>query len=97
MEKNKGTAGTGDANIGKSTGGNMTEPPVDAAPKLADIGITKRQSSEYQQLANIPEGEVDARIEEQKAEGKPPTISATLKPHVSHHPAWETGRVFVTA
>ncbi len=51
IEKNKGTAGTGDANIGKNTGGNMTEPPVDAAPTLADIGITKRQSSEYQQLA----------------------------------------------
>ncbi len=87
MDLNKGAQG----NPGGRGAKLVQSPSSTAQPTLSDIGITKRQSSEYQQLANIPEDEIDARIEEQKAEGKPPTISATLKPHVSHHPASDWG------
>ncbi|MCP3676097.1 MAG: hypothetical protein GY721_00450 [Deltaproteobacteria bacterium] len=33
---------------------------------IADLGISRKQSSEYQQFANIPEDEVDARVEWRK-------------------------------
>jgi hypothetical protein len=52
-EKAKGTRGAGDANIGRATGGRKTRPPVNDAPTLKDIGVTKTQSSKWQQLAEL--------------------------------------------
>jgi len=43
MDKAKGTRG----NIQEVTGGNIVAPP-EAAPTLSEIGITKRQSSDWQ-------------------------------------------------
>src|SRR4051794_4174785 len=40
----------------RSTG--TAEVPVEIAPRLADIGISKNQSSRYQQLAAIPDENV---------------------------------------
>ena len=68
-EKNKGTAGTGDANIGRGTGGTIVLPPVDDTPTLADMGISKGESSNRQKVAAIPEVQFERHIAETKAEG----------------------------
>ncbi len=49
MEKNKGTLKVGNAVVTK---GDHGEPPT-----LAEIGVTKKESSEAQQLADLPEDE----------------------------------------
>ncbi len=96
MEKNRGgwsarATTCGNANEPQDAPRSNIVEPRDTSPTLSDIGITKRQSSEYQQLASIPTTEMDARVEEQKAEGKPPTRTTILKPHVPHHPASDWG------
>lgn len=48
MEKNKGAQGKIQSHI---TGGRVRRPPVDAAPTLAEIGITKDESSLWQKVA----------------------------------------------
>lgn len=54
--KAKGTAGTGDANIGRgTTGGVKAPPPVDGPPTLTELGLTKRESAVAQKLAALPE------------------------------------------
>lgn len=62
MSKNKGTRGAGDANVGKSTGGRLSRPPVDATPKLSDLGVTKDQSSRWQKLAAMPEKQFEEKV-----------------------------------
>jgi len=53
MPKAKGTAGQGNPNW---LGSNKVEPPSNQPQTLADLGISKRQSSEWQQLHwNEPE------------------------------------------
>jgi hypothetical protein len=37
-----------------SSGGTIRLPPEKTTPKLKDLGITKRQSANWQQLANVP-------------------------------------------
>jgi len=59
MEKAKGTAGQGRPSLGGAT----MLPPKDTPPTLAEIGITKRQSSDWQRLASIPDNEFDDAIE----------------------------------
>jgi N6-adenosine-specific RNA methylase IME4 len=52
MSKNGGTRGQ---LAGRSaSGGPRVEPPDTVAPTLADLGVSKRQSSTYQQVAAIP-------------------------------------------
>jgi len=46
MDKAKGAAGAGNDNV---TGGNIVLPP-EAPPTLAEIGITKQQSSDWQKV-----------------------------------------------
>jgi hypothetical protein len=48
-------------------------------PKLADIGITEKQSHRYQQLASIPERELRAHLEEVKRDGGEVTTAGTLR------------------
>ncbi len=59
--KNEGTRG----NIRMVTGGSPTEPPVDnTTPTLTEIGITKKQSSRAQKLAEVPEEKFEEILKE---------------------------------
>ena len=63
MPKATGTAGAGDANVGRATGGSRAEPPVkEHTPTLREIGITKKQSATAQKLADIPADEFRGRV-----------------------------------
>lgn len=54
-ELHKGSRGQGRPPIG----GRTLEPPIQEAPRLADIGITKTQSHRAQQIAKMPEPEFE--------------------------------------
>lgn len=66
MAKNKGTRGDGRPKLG----GNSELPPKDTSPKLADLGVSKTQSSRWQKLAALPKDKQEAKIKAatQKAE-----------------------------
>src|SRR5262249_49915918 len=68
MEMNRGTRGQ--LHGRDSSGGRMKTPPEDANLTLSDLSITKTQSSRWQKLAALSEGEQEAKIEraKQKAE-----------------------------
>jgi peptidoglycan/xylan/chitin deacetylase (PgdA/CDA1 family) len=55
----------------------VTEP--DAPPALADLGITKNQSSTWQRIAGIPEERFEQHIEETKAAGEELTTASLLR------------------
>lgn len=47
-------------------GGHAEVPPIDNAPTLAEIGISKNQSSRWQKLAAIPETQFEQAVEAAK-------------------------------
>ncbi len=57
MKKAKGTKGQ--LRGKKSSGGTKTEPPEDDSPTLADIGVSKKTSSQEQKLAAVPEAQFE--------------------------------------
>lgn len=57
---NRGTAGSGNANV---TGSTKTEPP-DSRPTLAEAGIDKKLSSRAQKLAAVPEEKFEGMLGE---------------------------------
>lgn len=59
---NTGTAGAGDANVGRGTGGSFEEPPVDTRPTLADAGIDKKLSARAQKLAAVPAEQFETEV-----------------------------------
>jgi phage N-6-adenine-methyltransferase len=61
MEKNKG--GWNQRN--KESCGDITE-PQDDTPTLAEMGISKKQSSQWQKLADLDEPEFETHVEEMK-------------------------------
>ncbi len=66
-ELSRGTAGAGDANVGRSTGGSEPAPPVkDEKVTLAQLGITKKLSSRAQELANMPAIEFENALNQEK-------------------------------
>jgi hypothetical protein len=46
-----------------ASGDAVTAPPEDVTQTLADLGITKRQSSQWQRLADVPPAEFEIHIE----------------------------------
>lgn len=53
--------------------------PFFSRPRLEDLGISKKQSSRYQQLAAIPECEIRAHITTVKRDGGEVTTAGTLR------------------
>jgi len=70
------TAGSSKGQSGRVTGGNMVKPPV-SPPTLRDIGLTKRDSSQAQKLARLPEEKF------QEVKSGTMKLHKVDKPHVS--------------
>jgi hypothetical protein len=76
-EKNKGTRGQGRP----KKGGSKKEPPKSAPPTLTDLGVTKKQSSHWQKLADISAKDFEARVKTavSKAEAAVDPVSSKRK------------------
>lgn len=74
IEKNKGVRTKG----GSISGGDTMSPPENT-PKLKDLGIHKKQSQRWQQIADLPEDRFEEVIEETKEEKKELTQSLMLR------------------
>src|SRR5262249_31573462 len=57
-ERNKGTRGLGRPHLG----GRDERPPKDPTPTLADLGINKSQSSQWQKLAGVSDADFEELI-----------------------------------
>lgn len=73
MPKNYGARGVGESGV----------PPEN--PTLAEIGISKKQSSTAQKLADIPTPEFRERIAVAKAGGEKLSTAKVLEPEKSAH------------
>jgi phage N-6-adenine-methyltransferase len=71
-QKNKGAAGGGKKDAPR---GRVTQ-PRDKTPKLRDFGLTKTQSSKFQNLAKLPADKYEARVTEAMARAEQATTSA---------------------
>lgn len=76
MEKATGTRGDIPEKV---TGGRIMRPPVQDVPTLAEVGITKSQSSRWQAIATVPEEVFEQHIAAATAGQKELTTAATLK------------------
>ncbi len=77
MEKAKGTRGSARGSTDGS-GGIITEPPENDAPTLKQLGITKTQSSKWQQQAAMSEPVFEAYVANTK--GRAEKSITTSKP-----------------
>lgn len=77
-EKARGTAGAGDANVGRVTGGRHQRPPVNDAPTYADLGLSKDLASFAQKLAGLSEDEYQ-KVREGELSAKQAVAAAAAK------------------
>ena len=75
--KNNGTKGQ--LNGRNSSGGVEVDTAREDTPTLADIGLTKKQSSQFQQIASIPQDIFEGHIAEIKAKEQEITTAGLLK------------------
>lgn len=75
MEKNKGASAGG---VKESPRGRIVE-PRDTTPTLSEIGISKSQSSRWQQIATIPQPAFERHLAERKAAGDELTTAGVLR------------------
>ena len=68
--KNKGESGQ--LNGRDSSGSTQRKPPENHTPTLADVGITKKESSQSQALATVKEK--NPELHEQMRAGKVPVV-----------------------
>lgn len=87
VPKAKGTKGRIQDGMRGATGGTRETPPVEAEPTLADLGVTKKESSQAQKLSKIPLERFEAKVEELKEAGVAPTKTAVLEAQ-ELEPAW---------
>lgn len=73
MPKHEGTKG-------QLAGGTKQVPPGKDAPKLTDIGVSKKESARAQKLAAVPAKTIERRVEALKSGGKHITVSKVLSP-----------------
>ena len=90
MEKAKGAAGPGRGKAGAHAASAFTD-----APTLADLGLTRKQSSKWQQLADVPQEAFEAAL---SGPDKPSAggILAKKKPKgrpMDPHALWLWGRL----
>ncbi len=64
---------------GKQFTGNLAVPVKDDTPTLADIGLTKKQSSQFQQIASLPDEVFEGFLAEIKAKEQEITTAGLLR------------------
>lgn len=79
VEKNPGTRG-------QLSGNRMVRPPADA-PTLSDMGITRDQSSRWQQVASIPDEHFEAAVEMAKNSAGEVTTAFMLREAAKSRPS----------
>jgi DNA N-6-adenine-methyltransferase (Dam) len=96
MQKAKGAAG----NPGGRGAKIVRSPDATAqSPKLSDLGISKTQSSRWQQLAKLPDDKFEAKVERAKSAAEDKTTSAPrhAKSEYTGETEWYTPAEFLTA
>lgn len=76
IEKATGTAGQLSGR--GPSGGTVVVPPENNTPTLADIGLTKNQSSKYQQISKVPEDEFEKELAKLDGTNKTTISSGTI-------------------
>jgi hypothetical protein len=73
------SAGTKGQLHGKSSGGHIVVPPEESAKTLADLGISKNESSRWQKLAAVPEDKFEQAVSAAKEIAGEVTTAAMLR------------------
>ena len=94
--KEMATAGTRDSGVLNLSRGHSPVTPGARLPRLSDLNVTKNQSYEWQQLADVPEETFEAYLGEKRAKGEP-VSSSEARRHLARQTRKATMRKQVTA